>query len=94
MEIQLFVRDQEEYAVEVNEYQTESSFNKSITSDDKTNKSSVGKKDKIMLELGKDKIAGHMDLSFKKDAKLIKKIPLTTLVKFQKREIGVIEFQA
>jgi hypothetical protein len=35
-----------------------------------------------------------MDLNFKKDAKLIKKISLTTLVKFQKREIGVLEFQA
>lgn len=35
-----------------------------------------------------------MDLNFKRDAKLTKKIPLTTLVKFQKREIGVLEFQA
>lgn len=35
-----------------------------------------------------------MDLNFKKDAKLTKKIALATLVKFQKREIGTIEFQA
>jgi hypothetical protein len=35
-----------------------------------------------------------MDLNFKKDAKLNKKVPLTTLVKSQKREIGVIDFQA
>lgn len=48
MEVQLFVKE-EDYSVEVNEYQTESSFNKSITSEDKTHKSSSGKKEKILL---------------------------------------------
>lgn len=30
MEIQLFVKDQEEYTVELNEYQTDTSFTESI----------------------------------------------------------------
>lgn len=35
-----------------------------------------------------------MDLNFKKDAKVQRKLPLTTLLKSQKREIGIIDFQA
>ena len=35
-----------------------------------------------------------MDLNFKKDTKVNKKLPLATVIKFQKREIGTIEFQA
>ena len=84
MEIQLFVKDQEEYTVELNEYQTDTSFTESIATERKTNKSS-SKKDKIQIELGKEKISGHMDLNFKKDAKFNRKISLSTLVKFQKR---------
>lgn len=89
MDIQLFVKDQEEYTVELNEYQTDTSFTESIATERKTNKSS-SKKDKIQIELGKEKISGHMDLNFKKDAKFSRKISLSTLVKFQKREIGTM----
>lgn len=51
----------------------------------KTNKSSIGKKEKILLELGKDKISAMMDLTFKKDTKVNRKLPLFTMVKFQRR---------
>jgi hypothetical protein len=72
------------------DYRTESSFNESITSEKKTNKSTINKKEKNTLDLGKDKITATMDLNFKKDAKTQRKLPLTTLVKFQRREIGII----
>jgi len=45
------------------------------------------------LELGKDKISAMMDLNFKKDVKITRKLPLMTMVKSQRREIGTIEFQ-
>jgi len=44
--------------------------------------------------LGKEKITATMDLNFKKDARVQRKLPLSTLVKSQRREIGIIEFQA
>jgi hypothetical protein len=56
-----------------------------LFSEKKTFKSSVGKKEKQLLELGKDKIAAVMDLTFKKDTKVNKKLPLATIIKFQKR---------
>ena len=35
-----------------------------------------------------------MDLNFKRDVKLQKKLPLSTYVKTQRRDIGTIEFTA
>jgi hypothetical protein len=80
MELELFVGEGGEVM-----RQTESSFSESIMTEKKTNKSSIGKKEKILLELGKDKISAMMDLTFKKDTKVNRKLPLFTMVKFQRR---------
>lgn len=94
-EIQLFVKEEpQQFETKRADYHTESSFSESIFSEKKTFKSSVGKKDRLLLELGKDKISAILDLNFKRDIKVNRKLPLTTMIKFQKRQIGVIEFQA
>ena len=54
----------------------------------------MAKKDKLFLDLGKEKVSAIFDLTFKRDVKVNRKLPLTTTIKFQKRDIGHIEFQA
>ena len=48
----------------------------------------------MLLDVGKEKIWGQMELNFKRDVKLQKKVPLSTIVKTQRRDIGAIEFLA
>ena len=74
--------------------QTSSSFSDSVFSEKKTFKSSVGKKDKLFLDLSQEKVTAIFDLTFKRDVKVNRKLPLTTIIKYQKRDIGHIEFQA
>ena len=44
----------------------------------------------MLLDLGKEKIWAEMDLNFKRDVKVERKLPLSTFVKTQKRDIGTI----
>ena len=53
-----------------------------------------GKKKDTFIDVGMDsKITGMMDLGFKENTKTNKKIALTTVMKNQSRDIGLIEFQ-
>jgi hypothetical protein len=92
----LFVKEEgnSEQAMKRKDNQTETSFSESLFSEKKTFKSSVGKKDKLWLDISQDKVSATFDLTFKRDMKASRKLPLTTVIKHQKRDIGHIEFQA
>ena len=48
----------------------------------------------MFLDLGQEKVWALLDLNFKRDVKVNRKLPLSTVIKYQKRDIGHIEFHA
>jgi hypothetical protein len=54
----------------------------------------MGRNKDTMIDIGvESRITGVTDLGFRENAKMMRKVPLTMVMKNQSRDIGAIEFE-